>query len=676
MLLLSEQPLLSKLPENVTLVEDLPGEGAFLRFHAEKPLSRHVFSLGELEGIARFTACHRYEPFWMEAVTGTRGGEVPVETQFLLAERPDGTCVLFAPMLDGPFRTALQGTEETGLELIAETGDPAVVGDALAGLFVMAGPNPYALVEAAAKRVMARMQTGRLRRDKRLPRFADYFGWCTWDAFYQEVSEEKVREGLESFAAGGIRPKLLILDDGWQSVEKQISGEQRLTAFSANGKFPNDLAPTVRMAKEEFGVEQFLVWHALNGYWGGVDGESLPGYGVRSVKRASSEGILHYRPTLDSWWGGVVGLVSPEHIYKFYQDYHRHLRLQGVDGVKVDSQATLEGVAAGAGGRIALMRAYHEALEGSAQTHFKGELINCMSCASEMLYGALNSTITRTSTDFWPNRPESHGLHLYVNAQVSLWFGALVHPDWDMFQLGHAMGAYHAAGRAVSGSPIYVSDKPGQHNFDLLRKLVFPNGKAARASQPGRPTRDCLFHNPTKENVLLKIFNVQEISSMPNTGLIGVFNARYDEKGTEPISGSVSPSDVEGLQGEQFAVYAHHANELRVLNSTDRWDLTLAQLDCEVFTFVPIQDGFAPIGLTGMFHSAGALIGQTRSEDRLEILLRSGGAFTAWSETAPLQIETETGETLAFAYSPDTRRLDVTAPGEGATTLILIVSTT
>ena len=37
-------------------------------------------------------------------------------------------------------------------------------------------------------------------------------------------------------------------------------------------------------------------------------------------------------------------------IYRFYQDYHRHLRLQGVDGVKVDSQGTLESVSHGSGG--------------------------------------------------------------------------------------------------------------------------------------------------------------------------------------------------------------------------------------------------------------------------------------------------------------------------------------
>jgi hypothetical protein len=47
----------------------------------------------------------------------------------------------------------------------------------------------------------------------------------------------------------------------------------------------------------------------------------------------------------------------------------------------------------------------------------------------------------------------------------------------------------HAAARAVSGGAIYVSDKPGQHDFDLLRELVLPDGSVLRGKLPGRPTR-------------------------------------------------------------------------------------------------------------------------------------------------------------------------------------------
>ena len=30
-----------------------------------------------------------------------------------------------------------------------------------------------------------------------MPSFLDWFGWCTWDAFYTDVTAEGVEEGLK-----------------------------------------------------------------------------------------------------------------------------------------------------------------------------------------------------------------------------------------------------------------------------------------------------------------------------------------------------------------------------------------------------------------------------------------------------------------------------------------------
>ena len=53
---------------------------------------------------------------------------------------------------------------------------------------------------------------------------------------------------------------------------------------------------------------------------------------------------------------------------------------------------------------------------------------------------------------------------------------------------------------------MYVSDKPGEHDFELLRRLVLPDGSVLRALQPGRPTRDCLFTDVLRDGrSLLKV---------------------------------------------------------------------------------------------------------------------------------------------------------------------------
>lgn len=45
----------------------------------------------------------------------------------------------------------------------------------------------------------------------------------------------------------------------------------------------------------------------------------------------------------------------------------------------------------------------------------------------------------------------------------------------------------------------YYSDKPGKHDFKILRKLVLPDGSVLRAKYAGRPTRDCLFVDPVMD---------------------------------------------------------------------------------------------------------------------------------------------------------------------------------
>lgn len=43
------------------------------------------------------------------------------------------------------------------------------------------------------------------------------------------------------------------------------------------------------------------------------------------------------------------------------------------------------------------------------------------------------------------------------------------------------------------------SDKPGVHDFNVLKKLVLPDGSILRARYAGRPTRDCLFEDPVMD---------------------------------------------------------------------------------------------------------------------------------------------------------------------------------
>lgn len=69
---------------------------------------------------------------------------------------------------------------------------------------------------------------------------------------------------------------------------------------------------------------------------------------------------------------------------------------------------------------------------------------------------------------------------------------------------------------------MYVSDRVGEHDFGLLRRLVLPDGSVLRCRLPGRPTANCLFRDPSRDGrTVLKVWNVNAV-----TGVLGLFNVQ------------------------------------------------------------------------------------------------------------------------------------------------------
>ncbi|KAK5834557.1 hypothetical protein PVK06_018439 [Gossypium arboreum] len=235
------------------------------------------------------------------------------------------------------------------------------------------------------------------------------------------------------------------------------------------------------------------------------------------------------------------------------------------------------------------------------------------------------------------------------------------------------MAEYHGAARAAGGCAIYVSDKPGRHDFNLLKKLVLPDGSVLRAKYPGRPTRDCLFSDPVRDGKsLLKIWNLNDF-----TGVIGVFNCQgagwcevtrkmvnHDElPGT--ITSIIRASDVEylfqvaedGWIGDSI-LYSHLGGEVTYLPRNEFMSITLKPREYEVFTIVPVMalssgSKFAPIGLTKMFNSGGAIKGlkfETENPVATVIMkVRGCGPFGAYSSTKPQRITVDSEE-VEFEY--------------------------
>jgi hypothetical protein len=201
---------------------------------------------------------------------------------------------------------------------------------------------------------------------------------------------------------------------------------------------------------------------------------------------------------------------------------------------------------------------------------------------------------------------------------------------------------------------VYVSDKPGEHDAALLRRLVCSDGSVLRADGPGLPTAKTLCSDPTRERVPLEIWN-----RSGRAGLIGVFHALYANGRAEPVSGVVRALDVPGLAGERFACYAVQAGQLSELDRTASRSFSLAEQQFEIFWLVPIEQGFAALGLADKLNGPAALRAvEWLGPDTCRIALADGGELLAWSERAPRSVQTG-GKELAFRYEPQTRAVRV-----------------
>ena len=631
---------------SITLPATVKVTDSFLKVPADQ------IAAGELSGIAipgmqAYMALNRPTFFWNYSSAGREKFAALAQVQFLLVRRGDGNLVLLLPLISGNLRAFLR-TDGESITLAWAGLAPAEKQADAELLAIFEGTDPYELVARGLKAVRDRLGTFRLREEKRSGEFVDYLGWCTWNAFYQDVTAEKVLAGLKSFADGGVRPGFIILDDGWLNHEEGFL----IDLPPDPKKFPEGLAPVIRAAKRDYGVKMFGIWHAFEGHWRGLKPEGPLAKRYRTI--ANEGDISPWAPKL-----APLYLIHPDDIARFYQEFHGYLRQQGVDFVKVDNQCAIEAFAKGKVGHVTTMQKYQQAFQGAMQVHFNGNAISCMSSGSDVAYNLLAASVFRNSDDYFPNRPESHGLHLQWNAMNALWTSQFSLPDWDMFWSAHPQGEFHAMSRAISGGPVYVSDEPAAHNFDILRKLITSDGRVLRSDRPALPSADSIFVDSTVEPKLLKLTN-----RTGDIGVLGLFNCRGTE-GT--IADSFCPADVHDLAGDEFIVRLHKAGTLSRVKRNERISVELPQFGCEIATLSPVLDGWiAPLGLLEKYNGPAAVLScSITGESQCTAKVRDGGVVGFWCDGQPrvvavsresqiryedglLRIETEPGEDLTI----------------------------
>lgn len=480
-----------------------------------------------------------FNPFWARSVFGDDLSAEVKEMQYLLTKSTD-KYVFVLPISNDKFNTTIKADGDniklcvnllySGAEFIS--GDIAVI---------VEDTNPYAAVKNGFKKAYDKGLIKTPPKDrKKYPEVLNKLGWCSWNAFYHDVTEEKLIAKLDEFKAKDIPVKWILIDDGWS----EFADMKLKSIYEDRTKFPNGLKHTIERIKSEYGIEAVGVWHSLTGYWYGTD------FNDDSIIQARYDRFI------------------PKG-YDFYSKWHTYLKEQGVDFVKVDCQGNTVEFLKNKEDALGTISEIFDGLEQSAKESFDF-MINCMGMNNINSLNHKSSVLLRSSDDFYPKKEDGFYNHALDNIYNSVFYNELFYCDFDMWWSKHFGAKQNAVLRFISGGPVYMSDEVNGSDSEYIKIFTDKDGSFKRPQNALRPTYDCLFGF----DKILKAFN-----KVDDGYIITAFS--FSESGTATLSQSDIGIECDTEVTELFS------NEVFTLKNDEKVDIIMDKNDVKLYKLCP-----------------------------------------------------------------------------------------
>lgn len=507
--------------------------------------------------------------YWSEAEHDRSPSDLAPVTQSVLRRHGDRHVHLL-PLYNDGFRT-----EFSGDRILCSTGGYGfreMDGNVLA---MSVASDPYT---AISQNFSAACKSGavgvRPVSERPFPYVLDGFGWCTWDAFYKEVTEEKIFKKLDEFREKGIRLRWMLIDDGWSCF---VDNCRLYDTVADTKKFPSGLGRVIRRIKDEYGVSYVGVWHAFTGYWEGFDEGSPVFLREKDNLVRTAEGYWFLKPEYDAVFG-------------FFDRWHAYLAAEGVDFIKVDNQGSYSSKIECLYPATKANRIYHEALDASAKKHFHGQLLNCMGESTEDLFHSPEAPITRSSDDYFPKHEGSFAHHVQQNVYNALIQSEIRHCDFDMWWSRHESALPSAVLRAISGGPIYVSDELFATDPTYIAPLTDGEGGIYRPDRAALPTADCIYLDVRKAKKPLKVFNRKD-----DAFAVAAFTVCG-----ERVTGELRLSDIPDASGDYLAEN-YFTGEKTLMTPETAIPFSVGENEAALFNLYPVKNGEVNLGMRDKF---------------------------------------------------------------------------
>ncbi|MFG0248104.1 MAG: Sip1-related alpha-galactosidase [Phycisphaeraceae bacterium JB051] len=459
-------------------------------------------------------------------------------------------------------------------------------------------------------------QSTRAREEKQYPEILTHLGWCSWEQYKFDISEDVLTKAMNGIEASGLPIRYVLVDDGHLNHENR-----RLLDFEIDkAKFPNGWKPILDRRTSD-GVTWIGLWLCFNGYWAGLSTQGDWDYLSDHLEQIDDNTLMPKQ--------GFINAMA------FYDQMIQKPRQAGFDFVKVDDQAqspkfykqTTQGIASSIDNA--------QALEAACARHMDG-LINCMAHSNICAFNTRVSNVTRCSEDYKVNDAWRGKAHLHNSFANMLWLGATVWGDHDMFHSNDQLAGYTmAVSKAVSGGPVYLSDDPTDFDPSNVLPLCDAQGKLYRPIAPATALPDSIYINPFKDEVVYRTIAPLEHDSVA----LALFNLTEP---TIPVKGKISPEDYTHgsalirdqdaweLPEEGVACYDWQTKKLFKLNGDHA--VSLPAFECQLFLVSPIKFGIALIGDVRKYLSPATITQALITPDQLLIELHEAASITVYSE--------------------------------------------
>ena len=543
-----------------------------------------------------YMADFRSSQFWCQPEFGQDPTNIPDETQLLILQNENGEFKVILPVVGDTYRCVLKGKDEHTVTAKLYSGYERLCTCKTLAFVVAEGKDPHTLIEKCVIAALDALNSDIPHRKMReYPEILERLGWCTWDAMQIRVDQEGILEKCKEFKEKSIPVRWVLIDDMWAHVRdfygrhyesfREMCAMMHASALYDFEADPNRFTRGLAACIDEIKKQGFMagVWYPTTGYWRGIEKDS-PAY----------EKLKQYLLETDD------GIFVPDFLtdksYGYYHTLNAFLKECGADFIKIDNQSMYHRFYNRLSPIGAVTRSFHNGMEKATDETFGNAMINCMGMSSEDMWNRKNSSVSRCSDDFQPENRAWFAKHILQCAYNSLLQGQFYWCDWDMWWTDDGQALKNSVARAISGGPIYVSDPIGRSRAGILDPLAMSDGKILRCDNPATPTADCICLDPTISGMPMKIQNI-----CGDSGILALFNL---DKENRSVTGEISPSDVPGLEGNEFIVYSHFTKEFKILMRNEKITVTLENNDSVgLYIIVPYENGYAEIGRTDKFIS-------------------------------------------------------------------------